>query len=160
MMNGGAMPTVQMPLGVHPRQIEFGEGVERSMPGALYFMPGAVKKITKDEFEWIKLHEKRFANLLVVISKENKTSRFATNKSPVVVKRPKDVKSKAKQHAEEIMCRPPSQPSKKQNNTPSSVLPSDVIPTQEASLSDVPIAKKNYQTSDMGNEDKKKHTTK
>lgn len=102
------MPLVQVPNNVQPRQIEFGEDVERSKPGALYFVPGTMKKITKDELEWIQKHHKRFAALLTIVVKDDKQSRLEKEraaKAPkeTAKKRPKDMKSKAKQRAEKLL---------------------------------------------------------
>jgi len=102
------MPLVQVPNNVQPRQIEFGDDVERSKPGALYFVPGTMKKITQDELQWIQKRHKRFAALLTVIQKEDKQSRLEKEraaKAPkeTAKKRPKDNKSKAKQRAEKLL---------------------------------------------------------
>jgi hypothetical protein len=58
---------IQVRKNIHPRQIEFGDGVERSQPGALYFVPGVVKTITSDEYNWIEKHHKDFFKHLVVL---------------------------------------------------------------------------------------------
>ncbi len=103
------MPVIQVPTTIQPRQIEFGEGVERSKSGALYFTPGAVKKITDDEYEWLKKHHKRFANLLVILPIINKKSRLELKEeknNPKIVLRkpkPKEVVSQSKQKAKMIL---------------------------------------------------------
>jgi hypothetical protein len=65
----GKMPLikVQVRKNIHPRQIEFGNNVERSKPGALYFVPGAVKTITLDEYNWIEKYDKIFFRFLIVL---------------------------------------------------------------------------------------------
>lgn len=61
---------VYIPKNIHPRQIEFGEGVERSQIGALYFVPGTVKYMTEGEYEWIGKHDKKFFRLLKILPNE------------------------------------------------------------------------------------------
>lgn len=103
------MPFIQIPRGVGPTQIEFGEGVERSKPGALYFTPNSTKKITQDEWEWIKKHHPQLASALVVVPFDETKGRIAKKKAaeaarkPVPAKRPKDKMSKAKQRAQAIL---------------------------------------------------------
>jgi len=102
------MPLVQVPKNIQPRQIEFGEDVDRSKPGALYFVPGTTKRITKGELEWIQKNHKRFSQLLSVIQMEDKPSRLvleraAKAKKAPAKKRPKDRMSKAKQRAKALV---------------------------------------------------------
>jgi hypothetical protein len=102
------MPLIQIPQSVRPCQIEFGEGVERSKPGALYFTPGSTKQITKGELEWIEKHHKQFAAALVVLPFDETKGRLAKQKAAEaskedLVKRPKDKMSKAKQRAKELL---------------------------------------------------------
>jgi hypothetical protein len=74
----GKMPLVKVQVrkNIHPRQIEFGDGVERSKPGALYFVPGAIKTITSDEYNWIEKHDKNFFKFLIVLSSDIRRSRL------------------------------------------------------------------------------------
>lgn len=103
------MPFIQIPRGVGPTQIEFGEGVERSKPGALYFTPNSTKKITQDEWEWIKEHHPQLASALVLVPFDETKGRIAKQKAaeaakkPAPAQRPKDRMSKAKQRAQRLL---------------------------------------------------------
>lgn len=70
------MPIIRVPNNVSPKQIEFEEGIERSKPGALYFTPGSVKTITKDELEYLRKKHKHFASRLVIVSEKDVDSRL------------------------------------------------------------------------------------
>lgn len=98
---------IQIPQSVRPCQIEFGEGVERSKPGALYFTPGSTKKITEGELEWIKKHHKQLAAALVILPFDESKGRLAKQKAAEAPaeqpKRPKDNVSKAKQRAAALL---------------------------------------------------------
>jgi len=106
------MPLIQVPKNVQPRQFEFGEGVERSKPGALYFSPGAVKKITKDELEAIRKEDKRYASLLVILMMEDVKPRLSKESTEKKTPRPKDRISVSKQKQQELL-----QKAKKKNET-------------------------------------------
>lgn len=102
------MPLVQVPKNIQPRQIEFGDDVERSKPGALYFVPGTNKRITEEELKWIKENHKRFFGLLVIVQAKDKPSRLALeraakSKKETAKKRPKDKPSKSKQRAAALL---------------------------------------------------------
>ncbi len=61
--------------------------LERSQKGALHFLPGRVKTITADEFEYIEMSEPEFARRLRVVKKiapktEAKTAKPSEAKSP------------------------------------------------------------------------------
>jgi hypothetical protein len=99
----GNMPLIQVPKNVQPRQFEFREGVERSKPGALYFSPGAVKKITKDELEAIRKEDKRYASLLVILMMEDVEPRLSTKYAENKTLRPKDRVSVSKQKQQALL---------------------------------------------------------
>jgi hypothetical protein len=99
----GNMPLIQVPKNVQPRQFEFREGVERSKLGALYFSPGAVKKITKDELEAIRKEDKRYASLLVILMMEDVEPRLSTKYAENKTLRPKDRVSVSKQKQQALL---------------------------------------------------------
>lgn len=48
------MILIQVASGIPPQQVDdFGEGVERSVKGALYFRPNTLRTLTKSEYEHI-----------------------------------------------------------------------------------------------------------
>lgn len=62
------MPLVQVSQNTSPCQVDdFGEGCERSKPGALYFVPGSLKQLTVGEWEHIKAKHKGFAAKLLLV---------------------------------------------------------------------------------------------
>ena len=100
---------VQVPINVHPRQIDFGQDVERSKPGALYFVPGTTKTITDDEMEFLKKNHKRFASMLVVLQ-ASKPKPVEKKSSVVEPTKAKDKMSQAKLRAQELLKKKVKQP--------------------------------------------------
>jgi hypothetical protein len=63
------MPLVYTPLGTTPHQVDdFQEGCERSVKGALHFMPESTKVITDNELTQIKATHPDFAARLVILN--------------------------------------------------------------------------------------------
>lgn len=62
------MILIQVASGIPPQQVDdFGEGVERSVKGALYFRPNTLRTLTKGEYEHIcSKHEKLASKLRVL----------------------------------------------------------------------------------------------
>lgn len=95
------MPKILVPKTMPSRQIEFPDDVKRSKPGALYFSPGVMKDITKEEYEYMLQHHKKFASSLVVLSDKDKIRKAGKkNEASNVATGPKTVKSQAKLRAE------------------------------------------------------------
>jgi hypothetical protein len=66
------MYVVQLRMAATRQQIEIPKKVgkkllERSVDGSLHFIPGRVKTITNDEYEYIKENEKKFATQVIVL---------------------------------------------------------------------------------------------
>ena len=43
-------------VGKYPEYISFPDGCERSCEGSLYLLPGRLKEVTKQEYEYLKKH--------------------------------------------------------------------------------------------------------
>jgi hypothetical protein len=97
----GKMPLikVQVRKNIHPRQIEFGNNVERSKPGALYFVPGAVKTITLDEYNWIEKYDKKFFRFLIVLPSDTKKTRSERKNKTKPIPKSKTVTSVEKNNS-------------------------------------------------------------
>lgn len=94
---------VQVPKRMHPRQIEFGPGVERSKKGALYFVPGSTKTITDDEYKWLCENHKSFAEKLVVVATIASKKKSDADEQLQQPNGPKHTQSQAKKRAEMLL---------------------------------------------------------
>jgi len=62
------MILIQVASGIPPQQVDdFGEGVERSVKGALYFRPNTLRTLTKGEYEHICSKHAHLASKLWVL---------------------------------------------------------------------------------------------
>jgi hypothetical protein len=71
------MPLVQTQGGLPYHVEDFAEGCERSVKGALHFLPSSTKKITADELKHIQDKHKAFARGLRIVTMDETQSRGA-----------------------------------------------------------------------------------
>jgi len=77
------MPLVQVSQHASPCQVDdFGKGCERSVPGALHFVPGSLKQLTADELAHIQKKHKKFAAKLVLVPFDESKKQVAKVKAP------------------------------------------------------------------------------
>lgn len=149
------MPKILVPKTMPSRQIEFPDDVKRSKPGALYFSPGVMKDITKEEYEYLMKHHKKFAASLIVLSDKEKQPKEGVKKMAPIATGPKTVKSQAKLRAEARLLKGQKLPVEKtpgKTNEPakSANVPNKATNVDGATGSDVPS-----QSSDTSNSSKK-----
>ncbi len=76
------MPLIQVPKNVRPCQVDdFGEEVERSRKGALYFMPGSTKVVTDGELKHLKDNHLALYSRLVVVPYDDKAGKLEKQKA-------------------------------------------------------------------------------
>jgi len=79
------MILIQVASGIPPQQVDdFGEGVERSVKGALYFRPNTLRTVTRGEYDHICTAHPHLASKLHVIKDTGKTLPPDIPREPVV----------------------------------------------------------------------------